>query len=155
MDKVAKLNAVQRRELFSETAARMNLLPGLIEKDFWVCWTLKHLFSIPEFESHLLFKGGTTLSKIFRVIQRFSEDIDLAVDWEMLGFRGERSPQAEMSATKRGKLLGSVKYEEVYLKDYRTVGEASSNLGRYFSFYDNIRLHQSLEYRTPAAVYQS
>jgi hypothetical protein len=105
MDKIAKLSAAQRRELFSETAARMNLLPGLIEKDFWVCWTLKHLFSIPEFESHLLFKGGTTLSKIFGVIQRFSEDIDLAVDWEMLGFRGDRSPHSVMSKTKQTKLL--------------------------------------------------
>ncbi|MBW1810439.1 MAG: hypothetical protein JRJ87_19740 [Deltaproteobacteria bacterium] len=47
MDKVASLPPEQRLELFSETAARMNLLPGLIEKDFWVCWTLKQLFSIP------------------------------------------------------------------------------------------------------------
>lgn len=53
------------------------------------------------------------------------------------------------------RLWRSVKYEEVYLKDYQTVGEAASNLGEYFSFYDNVRLHQSLEYRTPAAVYQS
>ena len=81
MDKVARLPAKQRRELFSETAGKMNLLPGLIEKDFWVCWTLKRLFSIPDFRSHLLLKGGTTLSKIFGVIRRFSEDIDLAVDW--------------------------------------------------------------------------
>jgi putative transposase len=53
------------------------------------------------------------------------------------------------------RLWRSVKYEEVYLKDYLTVGEATSNLGGYFSFYDNVRLHQALEYRTPAAVYQS
>lgn len=53
------------------------------------------------------------------------------------------------------RLWRSVKYEEVYLKDYQTVGEATSNLGAYFSFYDNVRLHQALEYRTPAAVYQS
>ncbi len=105
MDRVARLPADQRRELFSETAGKMAILPGLIEKDFWVCWTLKHLFSIPAFESHLLFKGGTTLSKIFGVIRRFSEDIDLAVDWEMLGFVGERSPSTEMSNTKRNKLL--------------------------------------------------
>jgi hypothetical protein len=105
MDKVANLKANERRELFSETAARMNLLPALVEKDFWVCWTLKHLFSIPAFESHLLFKGGTTLSKIFGVIERFSEDIDLAVDWKMLGFVGDRSPLAEMSKSKRTKLL--------------------------------------------------
>ena len=53
-------------------------------------------------------RGGTTLSKIFGVIRRFSEDIDLAVDWEMLGFVGERSPSTEMSNTKRNKLLAEM-----------------------------------------------
>ena len=75
MDKVARLPAEQRRDLFSQTAGKMNLRPALIEKDFWVCWTLKRIFSIPHFRSHLLFKGGTTLSKIFGVTRRFSEDI--------------------------------------------------------------------------------
>jgi len=105
MDKVARLPAERRRELFSETAASMGMLAGLIEKDFWVCWILKRLFSIPAFKSHLLFKGGTTLSKIFGVIRRFSEDIDLAVDWEMLGFVDEKSPLADLSTTKRNALL--------------------------------------------------
>ena len=48
-----------------------------------------------------------------------------------------------------------MKYEEVYFKDDRTVSEAASNLGEYFSFYDNVRLHQALDYGTPAAVYWS
>ena len=108
MDDVARLPEQERRELFSETAAKMDLLPGLIEKDFWVCWVLKQLFSTSAFESHLLFKGGTTLSKVFGVIDRFSEDIDLAVDWEMLGFVKERSPSVDMSTTKRAKLLGEM-----------------------------------------------
>ena len=108
MDKVARLPAEQRRDLFSQTAGKMNLRPALIEKDFWVCWTLKRIFSIPHFRSHLLFKGGTTLSKIFGVTRRFSEDIDLAVDWEMLGFSGERSPLADMSTTKRNKLIAEM-----------------------------------------------
>lgn len=105
MDKVAKLGPDQRRELFDETAARMNLLPGLVEKDFWVCWTLKHLFAIPEIADRILFKGGTTLSKVFGVIERFSEDIDLAVDYVPLGYTGERSPMSKMSKSKRTKLL--------------------------------------------------
>ena len=78
MDKVAKVNTQERAILFHETSTRTGIQPGLVEKDFWVCWTLKHLFSIPEFESRLLFKGGTTLSKMFSVIQRFSEDIGYA-----------------------------------------------------------------------------
>ena len=105
MDNIARSDRQAREELFTRTGANMNLLPGLVEKDFWVCWTLKHLFSIPEFEPHILFKGGTTLSKVFGVITRFSEDIDLAVDYVMLGFTGDRSPMAKMSNTRRTKLL--------------------------------------------------
>jgi len=105
MDSVAQSSSASRGELFSRVAERMNIFPGLVEKDFWVCWVLKHLYSVPQFDSHILFKGGTTLSKIFDVIRRFSEDIDLAVDYEMLGFTGDRSPHAAMSNTKRTKLL--------------------------------------------------
>ena len=51
--------------------------PATIEKDFWVCWTLKKLFNLPEWGSHLTFKGGTSLSKGWALIERFSEDIDI------------------------------------------------------------------------------
>ncbi len=53
------------------------------------------------------------------------------------------------------RLWRSVKYEEVYLKDYRTAREAASNLDRYFDFYDNVRLHQALKYQTPAGSRRS
>jgi putative transposase len=51
------------------------------------------------------------------------------------------------------RLWGSLKYEEVYLKDYTSVQEARAGIGRYFRFYNHDRLHQSLDYRTPATVY--
>ena len=51
------------------------------------------------------------------------------------------------------RLWRTVKYEEVYLKDYRSVEEAVENLRLYFDFYNRERLHQALEYRTPEAVY--
>ena len=105
MDRVATLPADERAALFRETEARLDIAAGLIEKDFWVCWTLKQLFSIAGLRSRMLFKGGTTLSKILGVIERFSEDIDLAVDYQMLGFTGERNPTAQMSNTKRTKIL--------------------------------------------------
>ena len=105
MDRLAQSETKARGELFERTGDRVDIHPGLVEKDFWVCWTLKHLFSIPEFESRLLFKGGTTLSKIFGVIRRFSEDIDMAVDYVALGFTGDRDPLTPMSNTKRTKLL--------------------------------------------------
>ncbi len=57
----------------------------IVEKDFWVCWILKHLYSVPEFASHIIFKGGTSLSKAFGLIERFSEDCDLTIDKKVLG----------------------------------------------------------------------
>ncbi len=63
----------------------------VIEKDFWVCWILKRLFSltgIPE----LRFKGGTSLSKVYRLIERFSEDIDVSLNRSALGFFGDKDP---------------------------------------------------------------
>jgi predicted nucleotidyltransferase component of viral defense system len=72
--------ADKRAEVFAETADRRGLPEAIIEKDFWVCWVLKQLFSIETLAGRLLFKGGTSLSKVFHAINRFSEDIDLAVD---------------------------------------------------------------------------
>ena len=72
---------------FRETSTRIGLPSTLVEKDFWVCLTLKHLFSIEAFRGKILFKGGTSLSKVFNAIHRFSEDIDLAIDFETLWLR--------------------------------------------------------------------
>jgi hypothetical protein len=68
----------ERRLYIEQAAIRRNLSPVIMEKDFWVCWLLGILFE-SEFASHLVFKGGTSLSKVFGVIERFSEDIDLAL----------------------------------------------------------------------------
>ena len=70
----------------------MGLPPHVIEKDFWVCWTLRRLFSLESLKEHLLFKGGTSLSKAYRLIHRFSEDIDISIQRESLGFGGEKDP---------------------------------------------------------------
>ena len=106
MNKIARMDPARRIELFSETANRLDIPEFLIEKDFWVCWVLKQLFSIEKFSGRLLFKGGTTLSKVFGIINRFSEDIDLAVDYTMLGFTGPRDPlRQNLSKSKRAALL--------------------------------------------------
>jgi len=106
VNKVAKMDARARADLFAETAARRALPEAIVEKDFWVCWVLKQLFSTRAFEGRLLFKGGTSLSKIFRAINRFSEDIDLAVDYVALGFTGDKDPRQEnISKTKRNAIL--------------------------------------------------
>ncbi len=101
MDKVAQFLPDQRRELFSETAARMDMTPAVVEKDFWVTWVLGRLFRQPELAGLLMFKGGTSLSKVYGLIERFSEDIDLILDWQVL--QGE-DPLAERSKSKQAKL---------------------------------------------------
>jgi len=103
---VAAWDPARQERLFARAQDQMGLPAPIIEKDFWVCWTLKQLFSIPELEGWLTFKGGTSLSKCFDLIQRFSEDIDLAVDFERLGYIGENDPRRpDLSHGKRHVLL--------------------------------------------------
>ena len=99
MDSVACLSSVERRDLFAETAARARMTPAVVEKDFWVCWTLGRLFAHPDLSRLLMFKGGTSLSKVFNLIERFSEDIDLILDWRVL--IGEDNPLVARSHTKQ------------------------------------------------------
>ena len=72
------LPADERRLYIEQAAVRRNISPVVLEKDFWVCWLLGVLFE-SEFAGSLVFKGGTSLSKVFGVIERFSEDIDLSL----------------------------------------------------------------------------
>jgi hypothetical protein len=68
----------ERRLYIEQAALRRNVSPVILEKDFWVCWLLGILFE-SKFAASLVFKGGTSLSKVFEVIERFSEDIDLSL----------------------------------------------------------------------------
>lgn len=112
MNEIAQMSADARAEIFAETADRKGLAEAIIEKDFWVCWTLEQLFSIEALAGRLLFKGGTSLSKIFHAINRFSEDIDLAVDYAALGFTGGRDPRQEsISRSKRTGILAEMMAE--------------------------------------------
>lgn len=88
MDEVARWPESERAALFRETGARKGLAPLLIEKDFWAVWTLKRVFEVRG--RRILFKGGTSLSKVFGLIRRFSEDIDLSFDRREFGFSGPR-----------------------------------------------------------------
>lgn len=82
-----------RQDIFEAAATRLDTLPGYVEKDFWVCLVLDVLYNrMPEGHPRLLFKGGTSLSKVFGLIRRFSEDIDLVVCRDDLGFEGDRDP---------------------------------------------------------------
>ena len=72
--------ARDRVDLFLGAAAGLGMAVQHVEKDFWVCWTLDALFNgLPDGGPRLLFKGGTSLSKGYNLISRFSEDIDMTV----------------------------------------------------------------------------
>lgn len=92
MDAFAQHDPEEREGYFVEAAARLRLTPPVVEKDFWVCWTLKRLFALDCVAGNLLFKGGTSLSKVYSLIQRFSEDVDLSIHRTSLGFGGDTDP---------------------------------------------------------------
>lgn len=74
---IARLDPKEREILFRYTAMKKGLPESIIEKDFWVCFVLDYLFHKSKWQKQLAFKGGTSLSKAYDLIQRFSEDIDL------------------------------------------------------------------------------
>src|SRR5258708_15341273 len=74
MDTFALLAAADRRVGFLQCAEATQLNPVIVEKDFWVCWTLKELFGLSAIGEHLIFKGGTSLSKVVQGVERLSAD---------------------------------------------------------------------------------
>ena len=95
MDAVAGSSARERAQLFEAAEARQvpRIAAPLIEKDFWVCWALRRLFEVLQFRPHLIFKGGTSLSKVYHAIERFSEDVDLSLSRGDLGFADDKDPE--------------------------------------------------------------
>jgi hypothetical protein len=89
MREVALWNPEKRRELFQESANKMRVHPAIVEKDFWACLVLGVLFGESRFSKSMIFKGGTSLSKVFGAVERFSEDIDLVLDWRLLGYSND------------------------------------------------------------------
>ena len=86
MRNVARESVENLKALFTNAAKKTGLSPAIIEKDFWVCWLLDYLFHRSPWKHNLAFKGGTSLSKAFGLTERFSEDIDLILDWRLLGY---------------------------------------------------------------------
>ena len=98
-----------RRNIFLETANKMNLTPSAVEKDWWVVRTLELVF-LTEIAPFTVFKGGTSLSKAWNLIKRFSEDIDLALDRKFLSFPEEMSRSQVAKLRKKSLEYISVKY---------------------------------------------
>ena len=105
MDHFALLPAPEREVVFRETAARLRVGSAtIVEKDFWVCWALHRIFLSTKLPDPL-FKGGTSLSKVYKVIERFSEDVDIVLDRHALGFTGEQDPPNIAGTNKRNRKL--------------------------------------------------
>jgi len=99
-----------RRDLFAATALRLGTTIQNIEKDFWVCWTLDALFNgMAAGGPRLLFKGGTSLSKGFGLISRFSEDIDITVFRDDLGAGASVADLEAMSGKQRTRRLDAIR----------------------------------------------
>jgi hypothetical protein len=101
MNAFLQLPSARRLLAFQQVDEAMGLQAVSVEKDFWVCWTLRELFTHPDIGEHLTFKGGTSLSKAWKLIERFSEDIDIIVDKEVLGFGGDSAPDKAPSNKQR------------------------------------------------------
>ena len=121
MKQVANLPTEDRRVLFEETAAKMNLAnPVIAEKDFWVCWTLWRLYSQIGFP-RILFKGGTSLPKCFGVIHRFSEDIDLGLERADLDLSASEEPSSKYGRAKNQKAVRALNVRvQAYLRSSLT-----------------------------------
>ena len=101
------LPAERRALAFAQTAARMAASSVMVEKGFWVCWLLGLLFADAELAPHLVFKGGTSLSKVYGVIDRFSENIDLSMSPAFVG-ADEAAFEAMKSRTRRDATLAQM-----------------------------------------------
>jgi predicted nucleotidyltransferase component of viral defense system len=85
--KYIDLTYTEQREVAQRVQAETGLTQQIIGKDWWVTAVLRALFALP-YANYLSFKGGTSLSKCWNLISRFSEDADIAIDREYLGFGG-------------------------------------------------------------------
>jgi len=145
MISIAQASPAFRSELFRETSRKMKIHEAIIEKDFWVCLTLYLLFTSDTWKNKIIFKGGTSLSKVFSLINRFSEDIDLILDWRELGFTSE-DPWKPDSNTKKDRFVKDTNSKVIgYLKDVFIPGfekELNDRIGPFISLsLDNNVVH--------------
>lgn len=107
MTEFFQLSTAERLEALNTAANTSGIPPHLLEKDIWVVWSLRHLFTGP-YAQHLVFKGGTSLSKAYGVIRRFSEDVDLTYDIraiasDLIGDTGSPLPASKSQEKKWSK----------------------------------------------------
>lgn len=130
MLKIANAPENERKVLFLNTAEKLRMHPAIVEKDFWVCFMLDHLFNKSEFSKLFVFKGGTSLSKAYYSIERFSEDIDLILDWRVLDY-GEKEPYLNRSKTQQDKFNKAMNSQAACFYKEKLVPVLKNEIGKY------------------------
>ncbi len=116
MNRWNKIQKQTKIKVYTQIAEANGMASFAVEKDWWVVQTLAIIFEM-ELGAHLVFKGGTSLSKAWRLIDRFSEDIDLAIDRSFLGFEGELSKNRRTNLRKKNnKYISEDFYPELKVK---------------------------------------
>jgi len=100
----ATLSATDQAAAYAVATERTGIATVILEKDFWVCWLLGRIFATPALGDGCVFKGGTSLSKVFRTIDRFSEDIDLALSPASLGWKESDLDDAPSSSQRQARM---------------------------------------------------
>jgi hypothetical protein len=142
-----QLDNNRRVQVLNQAAARTGIRTHAIEKDWWVTRVLQALFRTP-WTPYLVFKGGTSLTKSWQLIERFSEDIDLAIDKEFLGYEGAPNKSKIERLRRRASEFVGTTFKEGLQEQLVTLGipENGFELGvRYAE--DSIRDPQVLELR--------
>ena len=126
------LSKQQREDVFEAAAEGLDTRSTYIEKDFWVSLILDIFYNgLTQSEPRILFKGGTSLSKVYGLIQRFSEDVDFTIFSADLGFMGDRDPNSpEISKKKKQKLTQEVVETTADYIGGRLKGELEQAIGR-------------------------
>jgi hypothetical protein len=107
------LKSDEQKEILRDAALNLGMRENILEKDIWLCWVLQTLFSIPN-HHRMAFKGGTSLSKVYKMIDRFSEDVDITLDYRQ--FDNSFDPFAEgVSRSQIGKFCDQLK---THVKNY-------------------------------------
>jgi len=135
MDKFLAQAEDTRAAAIQETAARMQLHATPVEKDFWVCFLLRELFALNCVKHHLIFKGGTSLSKAYGLIERFSEDIDLSIHASAFGVQIEDN-YSELSKSQRDNRIKSLYRAARRFIDTDLLPELSTKLSKRLKGYD-------------------
>ena len=109
----SKFLADEKRKIFQEISTEFNIPSAAIEKDWWVVRTLELVFQT-EIAPHTFFKGGTSLSKAWNLIDRFSEDIDLALDRKFLGFEKADEEIVRLTGCKTSQAFSQIHFREIF-----------------------------------------